>query len=277
MKLLSLKWFAIIGMLLFFSVAVAPSAVADDTTPPITVLHRDPSVPTGNNGWDIWPVEIILTATDNESGVNATYYRINNETWAVYTNPFEIESDGIYYLEYYSIDNAGNSEIIQSKKLRVDQTCPIINSYFKSIGGLSDLQILFRSVCEDTLSGVDYVEFLLNDVVLFSDDEPPYEWIYSEAPALLETICYDKAGNQNFDDNPQPLPIYTVCGFIRDLNITKESISFHALFCWTFRGLEPIFIINKIIVHTDTYSKPIVHPHFVRVKLWFFNPEEMNN
>jgi len=50
-------------------------------TPPSTTAIRTPSSPNGNNGWYTTPVQIELTATDLESGVAETNYRIDEGTW----------------------------------------------------------------------------------------------------------------------------------------------------------------------------------------------------
>ena len=54
---------------------------AEDTIPPTTSIEFDPPIPTGKEGWYNCTVNITFIAIDNESGVNATFYRLNNETW----------------------------------------------------------------------------------------------------------------------------------------------------------------------------------------------------
>lgn len=51
------------------------------TTPPVTTYIKTPAIPNGNNGWYVSPVQFELNATDLESGVKETYYRINGGTW----------------------------------------------------------------------------------------------------------------------------------------------------------------------------------------------------
>ncbi|HEC76438.1 MAG TPA: PKD domain-containing protein, partial [Thermoplasmatales archaeon] len=72
-----------------------------------------------------------LTAVDNPSngsGVNATYYRIwyNGAwtPWMIYTGNFTLTGECKHYLEFYSIDNAGNAEAVHNQTHYVDDTPP---------------------------------------------------------------------------------------------------------------------------------------------------------
>ncbi|RLE74939.1 MAG: hypothetical protein DRJ56_06525, partial [Thermoprotei archaeon] len=67
---------------------------------------------------------IGFEATD-DSGVGATYYRINGSAWQEYTSPFSLNgSDGVYVIEYYSVDIYGNAESVKSATLYLDNTPP---------------------------------------------------------------------------------------------------------------------------------------------------------
>ncbi|MBC7128248.1 MAG: carboxypeptidase regulatory-like domain-containing protein [Thermoplasmatales archaeon] len=92
-------------------VAILASALpvgAQDTNPPVTTVTFEPDLPVW--GWHVTNVTVTLTATDDESGVNATYYRINEGDWITYTAPFTLSAPGKHTIEYYSIDNEGNEE-----------------------------------------------------------------------------------------------------------------------------------------------------------------------
>jgi len=62
------------------------------------------------------PFTLIATDNPDGSGVATTWYRIRNTTfaseWTLYLAPFNLSglADGIYTLDFYSIDNAGNME-----------------------------------------------------------------------------------------------------------------------------------------------------------------------
>ena len=271
MKTYGMRWFALLGLVLFLGVAVAPSVVADDTTPPITTIFLDPAAPTGQNGWYVSLVEVQLIAEDNESGVNHSYYRINNETWEPYTEPFSMQDDGRWFIEYYSTDKAGNIEDIQSYFIRIDLSLPTIELYYSAVGG-SSRDIYWRAQSNDDMSGIEYVDFLIDDVSQHKDYEPPYEWIqpWTGKPVIIQSIAYDLAGNLDTSHGLHNVPTTLFTGFIRDLKSTNHSLSFHAILMWGFPNMKLEFIINQDIVHTDRYDMRIGLTNFIRVNLWFY-------
>jgi len=58
--------------------------------------------------------EFSLTGSDTTSGVESIYYRINGGVWYEYFNIFTLNSNGLYTIEYYSVDIAGNEELFNS-------------------------------------------------------------------------------------------------------------------------------------------------------------------
>jgi hypothetical protein len=124
-KLLS---FIIIFLLIVIVIIpiIGVSSHPDDTTPPITTITTDPPEPV-YNGWYAPIVGVSLNATDNESGVNATYYQINNEGWVTYTHSFYLVECRIIDFQFYSVDNAGNVEEINQMEIKIDCYPPILN------------------------------------------------------------------------------------------------------------------------------------------------------
>ncbi len=73
-----------------------------------------------------------LIAEDNEggSGVAGTFYRTwylgNWSNWTEYEEPFYLTGDGPHYIEFFSVDNAGNTEGTNNCTFYVDNTPPTI-------------------------------------------------------------------------------------------------------------------------------------------------------
>ncbi len=88
--------------LLFALLTVKP--VFADTTPPTTTRTTTPSSPNGNNGWFTVPVQFQLQATDLESGVKETHYRIDSGAWQI--NTFE---DTLNLAPNPSFENTGST------------------------------------------------------------------------------------------------------------------------------------------------------------------------
>ncbi|RLE37122.1 hypothetical protein DRJ17_07220, partial [Candidatus Woesearchaeota archaeon] len=73
--------------------------------------------------------EFTLTSNDLgivPSGVKQTEYRINKGTWLIYTTTFTITGDdGLYTIEYRSMDNVENLEETKSITVKLDNTPPV--------------------------------------------------------------------------------------------------------------------------------------------------------
>ncbi|RFU60941.1 Ig-like domain repeat protein [Bacillus sp. V59.32b] len=93
-------------------------------------VKTDKTAPvTNSNATDTWTKEdvaITLTATDAYSGVAKTYYSINGSEYQEGTS-FIVNTEGINKITYYSVDQAGNKEEIQSAEVKIDKTAPVIN------------------------------------------------------------------------------------------------------------------------------------------------------
>jgi glucose/arabinose dehydrogenase/type 1 glutamine amidotransferase/plastocyanin len=98
-----------------------------DTTPPSTTSALSPATPDGSDGWYKTPVQVTLTATDNEGGAGVEYteYRAAGApTWTTYDGPFTISADGSHTIEYRSVDLAGNTESTRSVSFKIDKAAP---------------------------------------------------------------------------------------------------------------------------------------------------------
>lgn len=88
------------------------------STPPVITLYFD-------------PVTGIVTLIaydfplDKASGVNATYYRIDDGDIQRYTGPFKLP-EGRHTVEYWSVDNVGNIEPHKIAELLLDTTPPTV-------------------------------------------------------------------------------------------------------------------------------------------------------
>jgi hypothetical protein len=183
--------------------ALGISNLLDDTTAPVTTISFDPAEPNGCNGWYISNVTITLNATDDISGVNATYYRINESDWNEYISPFIISEEGKNILiEFYSIDNAGNVETVKLSTLDIDKTPPKGTFEWKIRKiGCWKWEITFYINITNETSGMERTEFYLNGVlqVTLTGPGPTYSWIiiiYGRPPKIeIKTVIYDMACN----------------------------------------------------------------------------------
>jgi cytochrome c len=88
---------------------------AIDTTAPTTTATVEQS-----------PGFATVTLTGNDSvagggsGVAETQYRVDGGGWQVYSGPFGVLGAGSHTVEYYSVDEAGNTEATKSVSFAVE-------------------------------------------------------------------------------------------------------------------------------------------------------------
>jgi hypothetical protein len=145
-----------------FEDQIEPSSIlnqieAEDLTKPVTNINIEGIQ--GNDNWYISDANIILIATDNEngSGVLKTEYSLDNgATWQKYENPILLNQDGIYTVQYKSIDRAGNIEEEKTQIIKIDKTAPIVDYIIpeesQEFLHSEKLEVLYN--LEDNLSGL---------------------------------------------------------------------------------------------------------------------------
>jgi photosystem II stability/assembly factor-like uncharacterized protein len=99
----------------------------NDYTPPVTTATVTGPQDAGETYTAT--VGILLSATDDASGMMVTKYSIDGGmTFQTYTNPITIDKSGTTEFEYYSIDNSGNDETVQTKEIKVAINLPPVAS-----------------------------------------------------------------------------------------------------------------------------------------------------
>ena len=211
-------------------VYITALAIPHDSTPPVTNHTLDPPEPDGENEWYVSNVAVTLNASDNISGVNVTYYRINNNEWKKYNDQFIISGDGNDILiEYYSIDIVGNVEDVKSFIIDIDQTEPDIAHTYEIVGGnkWQGWDWEFMAHATEKMSGMDYVVFYLNHLNTST--------VYGSGPEYIWAVTL-----------PGFLPnIFNVKGLIYNLEINEDYVKFNAL-------------IVRVSRHYQRWSFPVI-------------------
>jgi photosystem II stability/assembly factor-like uncharacterized protein len=138
-----------------------------DTNPPTTFSALSPAA--NGAGWNNSAVQVTLSAFDfpigpNSSGLNATYYTIDSQLCGLpplvffcsYTSPLNISGEGQHTVLFYSTDNAGNSEAIESAAVNIDLTPPHTAASLSGTqnGGVYSSPVQVTLTPGDNLSGV---------------------------------------------------------------------------------------------------------------------------
>ena len=168
-----------------------------DTTPPVTTCTLEPAVPDGPGGWYVSPVKVTLTATDDDTGVNYTKYRVDNGSWLTYTSYFMVSTNGYHQVDYYSVDNANNVETTKHVNFKINISNPVTsytldpalpngeNGWY-----VTNVTVNLTAVDPD---GIDYTKYRINggSWITYSS---PFK-IMSDGVNLVEFYSVDLLGH----------------------------------------------------------------------------------
>lgn len=205
----------------------------NDTTPPVTTYSLNGTL--GNNNIYISNVEMTLNATDDQSGVYVTYYHNNPDPVLEYIQPFIVSGQGTHAVSFYSVDNAGNQEKWHHVQISIDLYPP----HIEIVGGWDKDQECWWIETDvlDNCSGIDRVEFYIEDELKFIDEKPPFKWTYDYPDThLVSATAYDIAGLNASDEFFQDYSVNTKIMFSM-LNFIPENI--------IYKSLKTNFIYNK--------------------------------
>ncbi len=108
---------------------------------------------------------VSITANDQTSGVDKTYYSIDNQPYLQYLKPIEFSQAKSYTLKYYSCDNVGNIESVATHNFTVDITPPVAtwtlegDVFENAASGTSNIVLM----AQDSESGIKHIKYQVDD------------------------------------------------------------------------------------------------------------------
>ena len=150
----------------------------------------------GQNGWFVTPAVVTLSAIDATTGVKKTYYRVNGVSWKVYEAGVDISTDRTNVIEYYSVDNAGNTETTKSINVRIDTVNPASTISIKSTIGLNEWYVTgatFTIAAVDATSGIGRTMYRI-DGGLWNSYHGPFQ-ITIDGAHVIDYYSEDVAGH----------------------------------------------------------------------------------
>jgi alpha-tubulin suppressor-like RCC1 family protein/uncharacterized lipoprotein NlpE involved in copper resistance len=153
-----------------------------DNTAPVTASDI-------SDTWNKGDVTVTLTASDDLSGVEKSFYSVNGSDFAEATT-FTVTKEGINNVSFYSVDNAGNVEEVKTAKVNIDNTAPETTSDITDKWNKGDVTVTLTT--SDDLSGVVESFYSING----SDfSEGTTFTVTKEGINNVSFYSVDKAGN----------------------------------------------------------------------------------
>jgi outer membrane protein assembly factor BamB len=121
-----------------------------DGSAPVSQLSS--SGTNGWNGWTVSPAQVTLSAYDLRSGVAATYYNVDGGATQTYSGAFTLSTSGQHQINFWSIDNVGNTEAQKSSTVKVDIAAPTTQNTLSGPAGENNY---FRGAVQVSLSATD--------------------------------------------------------------------------------------------------------------------------
>ena len=144
----------------------------------------------GNRGWNVSPVTVTLTASDDLSGIASTRYTINGGPEQVYTSPVVLSQEGMTQFTGWSTDVAGNVEAHHSIDLYIDAVPPVTTARQAVVSGLPTVTLV---VTDDASGVVDSTYYTIDEGA-----QQTYSAPFALPAAGTHTVKYwsvDQAGN----------------------------------------------------------------------------------
>jgi hypothetical protein len=119
----------------------------------------------GNAGWYLSAVTVSLSSSDPVLPVTGTFFKIDNAaSFSAYAGPFQVTGDGQHTISYYSVNQAGRSETVETTSLKIDTTAPRTTA---STAGIRGTNGWFRTLnltlsATDATSGVAAIYYAVN-------------------------------------------------------------------------------------------------------------------
>ena len=190
------KSLAISLIILFFTMATISAVGVSITSTPMNQSSANPPIPHkegigGNNDWYI--SDVLISFSYDPKIVKEVGYQLDG-VWREYYDAFYVEDDGNHQIQWYWIDKGDVRHEMLPVVFKIDKSKPTINIDKEVI---AENKVKFTVTCNDDVSDVERVEFYLDDDLITTDTEKPYEYTYTtdeSGPHDVFAVGYNYAG-----------------------------------------------------------------------------------
>jgi len=184
-------------------------------------------------------------------------YNLDTTGWTLYANPFTVSEDTTHTIQYYSVDNIGNTETVKSADFKIDQLPPTTTHTFLGDVGNNDWYLNFNFLLNavDSTSGVHCTYYKIDDG----------GWNLFTAPVVIttegsHTLTYystDNAGNIEPMNGPFTFKLDSTAPEITlaKLQIDLFTIKFFADVNDPVSGVDSVqFFVDGTLQSNDTVA-----------------------
>ena len=206
----------------------------------------------GSDGWYKSSVSITLVSSDITSGVASTLYRWDTGDWQTYSTSFSMALEGTYVLDFYSVDNAGNSEMQKSIAVNVDTLAPATSSSLTGTEGLNGWyvgeSVTISLAVSDSSSGTSSIQCRIDNGAWQTYSDPMV--IHKEGTSTIDYYASDVAGNVETQhsvsfDLDSSAPEVAIAYPVSNAKISKDS------FVIEWNGTDHVSEIDHYEVQLD--------------------------
>ncbi len=150
--------------------------------------------------------KIIITASDNQSGISQINYQIDSSQAVKYTQPFSIYTEGGHKITISAFDNVNNMSIKQFT-VKVDTTPPFARIFFslparRTENGLKvfNPNVKIFIVAQDNIVGLKSIKVLLNGKLVGTNISSVWKLPKGKnTVTVISTDFLDNKNTQNFE------------------------------------------------------------------------------
>src|SRR5262249_33667573 len=129
----------------------------DASSPAVKIDRHAPNTNiSAPSEWTNADATVSLSAADNLSDVKATYFSLDGAAPEIGTS-IDISAEGIHTIQFWSEDNAGNVESVQTAQVKIDKTAPTINHTQAppaNAHGWNNGDVTVSFICNDSDAGI---------------------------------------------------------------------------------------------------------------------------
>src|SRR3989344_1869608 len=177
-----------------------------DKNAPTTSLEFGNPFYEAENNYATSSTLLTLNAEDSTSGVQSTFYKIDNDNPLTYDGPFTLDelSEGQHTIKYWSVDNAGNTEEEKSSAITVDNSAPTTSAEADAVNGQNgwyvgnaELEPQIHLSCTDSSSGASNINYKWDSWETFATIESNSADVDIDLSGIhdLSFYCVDNLGN----------------------------------------------------------------------------------